>query len=391
MRCAFTVRLIGRFTSRPRTVPAICDVERELLETGVVLPIERRGDADDVENVGSKVDYTVEELLPIIKQAKEVISAEPMLLEVRVPCVIVGDIHGQYEDLHRIFSIFSSSKKSGAVTKRYLFLGDYVDRGRNSLECICCLLAHKLFFPRMFYLLRGNHESQDINQIYGFLEEIQRRFPNGSQATTLWKAFNDLFSYFPLAAIVHGKILCMHGGISPKLTSLDDIRKIRRPLHDPNDNELGLDLLWSDPMLDLTGFIKNSLRGVSVFFGEDTVSNLCTRLCIDLIVRAHQMMMNGYGFFCRRKLVTIFSAPNYLPERVNKGAILNVSKDLKLGFSVLCPVTPETRGKQKFVEFFNKYNDNSSYVSRKAAAEGFVYGSLDDTPTVYRKPDGPVQ
>jgi protein phosphatase len=92
--------------------------------------------------------------------------------------------------------------------------------------------------------------------------------------------------------------------------------QIKRPLEEPNANQLACDLLWADPMLDLSGYIPNTLRGTSVYFGEDTVLKLCETLKLDLIVRAHQLMMNGYGFFCRRKLVTIFSAPRYNPEKV---------------------------------------------------------------------------
>ncbi|VDK22236.1 unnamed protein product, partial [Anisakis simplex] len=160
---------------------------------------------------------------------KDMISAEGSLIEVRAPCVIVGDIHGQnefkYEDLHRMFVMTGKNGRSGATMRRYLFLGDYVDRGPHSLECICCLFAYKLTFPKMFNLLRGNHEAAFINKNYGFYQELKDRF-NESQALLLWKMFNDVFDYLPLAALVQGKILCMHGGIGPRLNKLDDIRNV---------------------------------------------------------------------------------------------------------------------------------------------------------------------
>uniref|UniRef100_A0A0R3S0D3 Serine/threonine-protein phosphatase n=1 Tax=Elaeophora elaphi TaxID=1147741 RepID=A0A0R3S0D3_9BILA len=285
-----------------------------------------------------------------LDEAKKLFLTEPTLLEVEVPCVVIGDIHGQYEDLHRIFSVLGVGRKSGAVKRRFVFLGDYVDRGLNSLETICCLLAHKLMFPKMFNMLRGNHESSDINQTYGFQTELERKFPTNNDGLTLWNAFNELFACLPLAAIIHNKILCIHGGIGPELKCLNDIRKIKRPILDPTESSLACSLLWSDPMLDLKGFIKNSIRGAGYFFGEDTVIACCEQLNIDLIVRAHQMIMNGYGFFCKRRLVSVFSAPRYLISKClncqnNKCAIMQVEKDLRVGFILLCPVTPETQGR----------------------------------------------
>ena len=172
------------------------------------------------------------------------------------------------------------------------FFRDYVDRGPNSLECIVALLVNKLAYPKMFNLLRGNHESIAINRVYGFYKELRDRFPE-DEAHILYEAFNDLFGYLPLAALIQKKILCMHGGISPMLNSLDDIRNIKRPLEDPNNNQLACDLLWADPMIDLKGFVPNTLRGVSNFFGEDTVVEVCEKLKIDLIVRAHQVSQHS--------------------------------------------------------------------------------------------------
>uniref|UniRef100_A0A914Q0S0 Serine/threonine-protein phosphatase n=1 Tax=Panagrolaimus davidi TaxID=227884 RepID=A0A914Q0S0_9BILA len=235
-----------------------------------------------------KIEYDFQELLRIIKDSRDLIASEPTLLEIQLPCIVVGDIHGQYLDLHRIFGMLGQGGKPGQVSRRYLFLGDYVDRGPNSLECILTLLLNKLAYPKMFNLLRGNHESTPINRVYGFHQELIDRF-NTENGTLLWKSFNELFSFLPLAAIIHGKILCMHGGIGPTLNSLDDIRNIKRPLEDPNSNQLACDLLWADPMIDLKGYIPNVVRGVSVYFGEDAVVSVCEKLKVDLIVRAHQV------------------------------------------------------------------------------------------------------
>uniref|UniRef100_A0AC34QMB3 Serine/threonine-protein phosphatase n=1 Tax=Panagrolaimus sp. JU765 TaxID=591449 RepID=A0AC34QMB3_9BILA len=311
-----------------------------------------------------KIEYDTSELLRLIKDAKDLLMAESSLLEVKVPVIIIGDIHGQYLDLHRIFKMTGkSADKPGQNSRRFLFLGDYVDRGPQSLECIVCLLVHKLAFPRYFNMLRGNHESMAINRVYGFYQELRDRFSE-EDSNVLWKAFNDLFSYLPLAALVHGRILCMHGGISPQLNSLDDIRRIKRPLEEPNSNHLACDLLWSDPMIDLSGYTVNVIRGVSYYFGENAVVDVCNKLGIDLIVRAHQMMMNGYGFFCKRRLLTVFSAPRYYPEKNNKGAVLKIDKNLKIGFILLSPVTQDTRGQSKFANDYTKREDDASYMVR---------------------------
>jgi len=283
------------------------------------------------------VDYesSGQELFDLIDMAKLTMCRgreTTALIEVPIPVKIVGDIHGQFFDLQRIFL---SMGLPGA--HRYLFLGDYVDRGKNSIECIALLLALKLAAPKKMYLLRGNHECTVVNRTYGFKKELDKRFEL-EIAKKLYEEFNDLFSHFPMAALVRGKILCMHGGLSPRLNSLDDIRKIPLPNPDPASNTLEEDLLWSDPALNGTGFEFNKLREAGVCFGEDEVQKICQKLELDFIVRAHQVMPNGYGFFANRKLITIFSAPRYQPELNNRGAILNIDKNMRISFSILSPV-----------------------------------------------------
>lgn len=188
-----------------------------------------------------------------------------------------GDIHGQYSDLLRLFEYGGFPPNAN-----YLFLGDYVDRGKQSLETICLLLAHKIKYPENFFLLRGNHECASINRIYGFYDECKRRFN-----VRLWKTFTDCFNCLPVAALIDDKILCMHGGLSPDLTHLDQIRNITRPTDVP-DSGLLCDLLWSDPGRDIKGWGMND-RGVSYTFGSDKVAEFLTKHDMDLICRAHQV------------------------------------------------------------------------------------------------------
>lgn len=164
----------------------------------------------------------------------------------------------------------------------YLFLGDYVDRGKQSIETICLLLAYKIKYKENFFLLRGNHECASINRIYGFYDECKRRFN-----VRIWKVFTDCFNCLPVAALVDEKILCMHGGLSPDLKNLDQIRNIARPVDVP-DQGLLCDLLWADPDKDVEGWGEND-RGVSYTFGADKVAEFLQKHDLDLVCRAHQV------------------------------------------------------------------------------------------------------
>ncbi|KAH7724885.1 Ser/Thr protein phosphatase family protein [Aphelenchoides avenae] len=289
-----------------------------------------------VEGETDKIDYDDKELIDLAIDTRHLMMKEPTLLEITPPLVVIGDIHGQFADLQRIFRLLGS-KPGGTVGKRkFLFLGDYVDRGPQSIECIFALLVFKVRYPKLFYLLRGNHETLPINKCYGFYGELTGRFGQ-EKGNALWIAINQVFIWLPLAAVVKKRILCMHGGIGPSLNSLDDIRNLKRPILDPNANPLACDLLWADPMIDLKGYIPNTVRGVSVYFGEDTVIEACARLKLDLIVRAHQN---------------------------NKGAVMTIGRDLKIGFLVLAPVTGDIEGKDRFEEGFTRTADDSSYTNR---------------------------
>ena len=264
-----------------------------------------------------------DELKYLCIKSMEIFMQESSFLELTAPIIICGDIHGQYRDLIRLFDFGGSPQK-----KQYLFLGDYVDRGKNSIECISLLLAYKVKYPKNIYLLRGNHESEMINRTYGFFDECRRRYN-----LRTWKIFSDCFNWLPIAALVNERILCMHGGISPDLQSLNNIKQIVRPTEVP-DKGLLCDLLWSDPEKGAEDWASNS-RGISVLFNENLVEKALDELDIDLICRAHQVVEEGYEFFAQRKLVTVFSAPNYCGEFDNSGAFMIVNKDLMCGFKVL--------------------------------------------------------
>jgi len=251
--------------------------------------------------------------------------SQPIFIELESPIKICGDIHGQYYDLLRLFEYGGYPPEAN-----YLFLGDYVDRGKQSLETICLLLAYKIKYPENFFLLRGNHECASINRIYGFYDECKRRYN-----IKLWKVFTDCFNCLPVAALIDDKILCMHGGLSPEINSLDQIRKVVRPTDVPEQGLL-CDLLWSDPDKDVNGWGPND-RGVSVTFSGSIVESFNKKNELDLICRAHQVVEEGYEFFANRQLVTIFSAPNYCGEFDNAGAMMSVDENLTCAFQILKP------------------------------------------------------
>lgn len=211
-----------------------------------------------------------------------------------------------------------------------------MDRGKQSLETICLLLAYKIKYPENFFILRGNHECASINRIYGFYDECKRRYN-----IKLWKTFTDTFNCLPVAAIIDEKILCMHGGLSPELQNMEQIKRIMRPTDIP-DTGLLCDLLWADPDKDIVGWGEND-RGVSFTFGEDVVAQFLRRHDLDLVCRAHQVVEDGYEFFARRQLVTIFSAPNYCGEFDNAGAMMSVDETLMCSFQILKPAEKRQR------------------------------------------------
>jgi len=281
---------------------------------------------------GSNVNITADECTYLVTEAAQVCVNQPALLELEAPIQIVGDIHGQFHDLLRLFEHCGFPPEAN-----YLFLGDYVDRGKNGIECICLLLAYKVKYPENFFLLRGNHECASINRIYGFYDECKRRYN-----IKMWKKFQDVFNALPFAAVIDEKIFCLHAGLSPDLTSMSQITNIVRPTDVP-DTGLLCDLLWADPEPDLVGWAEND-RGVSYTFGEDVVSKFLQKHDFDLIVRAHQVVEDGYEFFADRQLVTVFSAPNYCGEFDNAGAVMAVDESLMCSFRILKPATPSKGG-----------------------------------------------
>uniref|UniRef100_A0A672HPK3 Serine/threonine-protein phosphatase n=1 Tax=Salarias fasciatus TaxID=181472 RepID=A0A672HPK3_SALFA len=267
---------------------------------------------------GKIVQMTEAEVRGLCIKSREIFLSQPILLELEAPLKICGDIHGQYTDLLRLFEYGGFPPEAN-----YLFLGDYVDRGKQSLETICLLLAYKIKYPENFFLLRGNHECASINRIYGFYDECNDTHTHTHTHTHSQNHQPETPSVFCIS------------GLSPDLQSMEQIRRIMRPTDVP-DTGLLCDLLWSDPDKDVQGWGEND-RGVSFTFGADVVSKFLNRHDLDLICRAHQVVEDGYEFFAKRQLVTLFSAPNYCGEFDNAGGMMSVDESLMCSFQILKP------------------------------------------------------
>jgi len=251
---------------------------------------------------------------------REILSGESNVQNINSPVTICGDTHGQFHDLSEIFRIGGQLPDTN-----YLFMGDYVDRGYYSVETVSLLVAIKVRHPHRITILRGNHESRQITQVYGFYDECMRKYGNAN----VWKIFTDIFDYLPLTALVDNKVFCLHGGLSKGLESLDQIRNLNRIQEVPHEG-LMCDLLWSDP--DEVIDFQPSPRGAGYVWGEDVSEKFNHNNGLTLISRAHQLVMEGYNWHHNKKVVTIFSAPNYCYRCGNLAAIMEVDENLNTNF-----------------------------------------------------------
>ena len=250
-------------------------------------------------------------------KVKEILIEESNIISISPPVVICGDLHGQFYDLIEMFKIAWGEPPE----QKYLFLGDYVDRGSNSIETIELLWRLKILYPDKKILVRGNHESRSISFVYGFYKEINRKYGNSLP----WKLFNEIFDLLPLCAVIDKTIFCVHGGLSPLITTVDQIRLINRRGEIPHEGVM-CDLLWSDPQMKWNMSFNN--RGVSWIFGYKVLNEFNQINGIDLICRAHQLTGEGIKYWFKDKnLVTIWSCPNYCYRCGNKAWIIKIDKN----------------------------------------------------------------
>lgn len=275
-----------------------------------------------LEILREKKILSITQLEDLLKQVKDILVHESNMPKVAAPVTVVGDIHGQFYDLMELFKVCGDLPHTN-----YLFLGDYVDRGNNSVECFTLVLALKAKYKDRITLLRGNHESCEINKIYGFYDECFKKYGN----ERVWKMFSDIFMCLPLSALVENKIFCLHGGLSPALGQLDDVIKLKRFCDVPHEGPI-CDLLWSDPEENRKGF-NPSPRSAGFQFGSDVTEKFLHRNDLSLIARAHQLVMDGFQRVHKKMVVTIFSAPNYCYRCGNQAAVMEIDEQLNTTFT----------------------------------------------------------
>mmetsp|Transcript_19381 Transcript_19381/g.38377 ORF Transcript_19381/g.38377 Transcript_19381/m.38377 type:complete len:308 (-) Transcript_19381:362-1285(-) len=257
------------------------------------------------------------ELKLLCNRLKDLLIEESNVQPVHSPVIVCGDIHGQFHDLKNLIQV------GGDIpSKRYIFMGDFVDRGHHSVETLQLLMCYKVRFPGTVTLLRGNHESRQVTQTYGFYDECWRKY--GS--VNAWKLCTEVFDYLGVACLIDGEVLCVHGGLSPDLPTLDQIRLIERIQEIPHKGPF-CDLMWSDPE-DIQHWQPSS-RGAGWLFGSKVTNHFNHINGLQLICRAHQLVQEGFKYmFPHSELITVWSAPNYCYRCGNVASVLEFNEHL---------------------------------------------------------------
>ncbi|BAE63717.1 unnamed protein product [Aspergillus oryzae RIB40] len=334
---------------------------------------------------------TEDQALWIIQAGTQLLKAEPNLLEMDAPITVCGDVHGQYYDLMKLFEVGGDPSET-----RYLFLGDYVDRGYFSIECVLYLWSLKIWYPNTLWLLRGNHECRHLTDYFTFKLECKHKY-----SERIYEACIESFCSLPLAAVMNKQFLCIHGGLSPELHTLEDIKSIDR-FREPPTHGLMCDLLWADPLEEFgqekTGdyFVHNSVRGCSYFFSYPAACAFLEKNNLLSIIRAHEAQDAGYRMYRKTRttgfpsVMTIFSAPNYLDVYNNKAAVLKYENNVMNIRQFNC--TPHPYWLPNFMDVFTwslpfvgeKITDMLIAILNTCSKEELE----DDTPTTV-SPTGP--
>ncbi|PAA52716.1 hypothetical protein BOX15_Mlig023621g1 [Macrostomum lignano] len=298
-------------------------------------------DVDDVEN---HVPLTAAECLSVCHMAVEAMRSTDICIHIKTPINIVGDLHGQFHDLLRIFDALGQPPES-----RFLFLGDYIDRGKYSLEVMTLLFVLMLLYPNSVYLLRGNHETANICCRYGFKDEIGMRFIK-AQAHKVLGGFVRTFQWMSMCAIIDGQIFCCHGGISPSYmlqpfnlrggqqANVQALNESKKPV-EPSRPSVLCDIIWADPMsgvmnvqfsptsesLTEAKWLPNK-RGCSFMFSGVALEEVMRMFQTQMLIRGHQVAQNGFLTHHNRRCVTVFSAPGYCGVYNNACSILQVDR-----------------------------------------------------------------
>ncbi|RLN47707.1 hypothetical protein BBJ29_000569 [Phytophthora kernoviae] len=265
-------------------------------------------------------------VLSLCERVKDLLVEDDNVVHVQSPVAVCGDIHGQFHDLLELFKLSGQ-----APATSYIFLGDFVDRGAMSVETISLLCVLKASYPDRITLLRGNHESRQTTQVYGFQMECMKKYEGDGR---IYKAFMELFDFLPVGALIDERLLCLHGGLSPALHHLDQLRMLDRFQEIPPDG-IFADIVWSDPDAKTLGF-HMSPRGAGYIFGEDVVEKFLHTNKLAHMSRAHQLCMEGYQVLFRETFSTVWSAPNYCHRFGNLAAVMAVDDNLEVRYISGC-------------------------------------------------------
>jgi protein phosphatase len=291
--------------------------------------------------VHDKFPFSKDEIEALINEVIPILSKESSLIKIRSPCKIFGNTYGVYNDLMRFFESYgnpSDSIQNGDINvMQYIFLGDFCDRGFYSLEVVLLLFALKVKYPDFIYLVRGHHEDRAINEFYGLGDECKERLNDDiSKKDSIFNIINQAFDYLPFGVLIDGSTLLVHGGIGSSVEKLDDINNIIRPvsvIHDvTNVDQLHIiDLLYSEYDSNESWYNVNNdrdkhRRGFIVKYGKKRLDDFLKNNKISLLITAHQFVKEGFCTFNDDKLLTLFSATNYMDKYFNIGAMITIAK-----------------------------------------------------------------
>ena len=321
------------------------------------------------------------DLLELINLFQAQIKSEPNILKIQDPVTVVGDIHGQFYDLLKLLEVGGSPE-----TTKYLFLGDYVDRGAFSIECVLLLCAIKLNYKTTVLMLRGNHECRQMTSFFNFKQECEIKYD-----LEVYDKIMEAFDCLPISCLINEKFIAIHGGISPDIDKVLDITKINRFTEPPKTGPM-CDMLWSDPVEKdeealTVSWVENSTRGCSYVFGAKAATPFLTKNDILSIIRAHEAQLEGFKMYKWNNnvdfpsVITIFSAPNYCDVYNNKAAVISFKNNMvniqQYNYSPHPFILPQ---------FMNIFNWSIPFVSEKISE--MLMHIIKKDPNLDDKDDG---
>ncbi|OHT12397.1 Serine/threonine-protein phosphatase PP1-alpha [Tritrichomonas foetus] len=343
--------------------------------------------AENCDEIGKKYaipKFEESVLVDLCHSSIEALKMQKPLLELTAPIYVIGDIHGNIFDLIRIFIIANPPP-----TSRFLFLGDYVDRGQFSIEVVTLLLTLQIVYPEHIYLIRGNHEFECVNSFYGFKDECSKHYSSKS----LYDEFNTVFSYLPLAAIINKQIFCVHGGLSPQLVSMDQFNSLSMPMK-TYDPEFVADIVWSDPSAENDSYVRSN-RGTGVTFGKSAIHDFLSNFNLSSIIRAHQCIQPGISKFDGNSCYTVFSCSNYAEACQNRCGIIFITattqihafslppleqierKQTKIEYTVAPSLIPKVKHQtktlsMKIAEITEQSSKSSGNINKKVSSSSYI-------------------